>query len=149
MKKNKGFTLIELLVVIAIIGILSAVVLTNLGSARNKAKAASATASISSTRTTAELGANASGTYVVDICNSTATGGLDDLITAAEAQGATVSCGQNTAVGAAPASWAVAADLADGTHFCADSTGFAGASSVAATTEVAAGYTSADVVCNE
>ncbi len=129
---KKGFTLIELLVVIAIIGILSGIVLTSLGSARNKAKIASAQSSISSMRSQAELGVGSGGTYVANLCASTAAGGLDTLWDAVNSQigNANTECAftGNATVGSS--NWAFVANFeavtAGAGYYCADSTGYSG-----------------------
>ncbi len=145
MKKNlqKGFTLIELLVVIAIIGILSGIVLTSLGSARDKAKQASATASMSSMRSQAEL-ASTNGVYPSALCTTAGAAGVSDLKVAAQTQsGATMTClvkGDGTA-------WGASMDVDPGTgtsYFCVDSTGNATTTSAAPTTEIDA----SDFACN-
>ncbi|MFH1178640.1 MAG: type II secretion system protein [bacterium] len=70
MYKNRfrGFTLIELLVVIAIIGILSAVVLASLNTARNKGGDASVQANLQGIRTQAELNASGNNNSYANVC---------------------------------------------------------------------------------
>ncbi|HVX91426.1 MAG TPA: type II secretion system protein [Candidatus Paceibacterota bacterium] len=125
-KAMKGFTLIELLVVIAIIGILSAVVLASLSTARSKGQDAKVQEQLSSMRAAAEIyyGSHSNSYGATGNCAAASNlftdtnSGMAGLVTASAAGGA-LSCNSNNST------WAVAAPLiSDSTKsWCADSTG--------------------------
>jgi prepilin-type N-terminal cleavage/methylation domain-containing protein len=154
MKNNQknGFTLIELLVVIAIIGILSAVVLASLNTARSKGNDAAVQSDLSTVQTQAEIYYGNNGNSYGDQAYITTgavncTGGMfsegtikNALAGADNANGAS---GTNTgkvgcySTATSPSAYVVTASLASSTaslasYWCVDSTGFAGQLTAAA-----------------
>ena len=137
MNTKQGFTLIELLVVIAIIGILAAVVLASLGSARSKGVDAAVKDNMSSMRGQAELYSTGNNNTYLGLCadatfynmlnqtkktNTYATGGL----ATSSATAGTLTAITCHATGTA---WTVEAPISTGAMWCIDSTGNAASNS--------------------
>ena len=149
-----GFTLIELLVVIAIIGILSAVVLASLGTARQKGSDAAAKENLIGSRSQGELFFYANGNSYTNVCGpNPAPGGVKSIngqvLAAAQAEGLGVisvnSIGaiNQATCNASATGWAAEVPLKapTGGFFCVNSAGNA------TTTTTFSLTTAADITC--
>lgn len=140
MKYNSksGFTLIELLVVIAIIGILSAVVLASLNTARTKGNDAAIQSNFSAIRTQAEIFRTVNNNYGTTAAACDATAGTlwaDPTVQRALTAAQTAAAGAAPVCGSTATAYAVqvAMTSAAGTYWCVDSSSRAATSSTALT----------------
>lgn len=148
--RSKGFTLIELLVVIAIIGVLSAVVLASLNTARTRGNNAAVQSNLAGILSQAEIyygnNTNSYGTFawtaVDGQCAAAATGMPSDTTVQRAIQAADNANGTGV-IGcvATPTTYVIAADLVGGGYWCVDYTGVSKSvgAGVPATTVTAAG----------
>lgn len=122
---NKGFTLIELLVVVAIIGVLSAIALASLNSARSKGSDSAVKSNLANIRSQAEILFNDYGAYAVDSsptyftlaqCANTADTLFSNVTIWGQISAAAIAGGgiANTRCVSSAAGWAVAAQLKTG-----------------------------------
>lgn len=130
-KQKKGFTLIELLVVIAIVGILAAVTIASINSARAKARDGRIKTAISQAVNEASLDVNNLGQYPGDLCENALLPFIQDVVANAQNEPICLDPAEsvtpaNDADGTVYGNmWVMMVPLSTGELFCADYTGTA------------------------